>query len=160
MQSPLPALFTCVLLSACTLPPAPAAVPGPGPIRSEKALDSSDALDELVRLDSQSVDAQRMERNRLDGERLTSTRLQFRLALLLGRDEDPVSQERALKLLGAIDTSDARAKALVDLTKAGLKAQLDARRQAGRAQELQARIEQLKALEKSLQQRDDAPKPR
>ena len=160
MRSFLTPLLTCALLGACTLPPAPAIEQSPAQTRTQTSLDSAEALDELVRLGSQSADAQRAERARLDGERPGSARLQFRFALLLGRDDDPAAQERALKLLGTIDTNDARTQALIDLTKASLKAQLDARRQSSRAQELQARIEQLKALEKSLQQRDDAPKPR
>ncbi|HQT01207.1 MAG: hypothetical protein B7Y26_02790 [Hydrogenophilales bacterium 16-64-46] len=160
MRSLLTPLLACVLLGACTLPPAPPIEQAAAQNRTLSTLDSTDALDELVRINAQSGDAQRAERTRLDGERLGTARLQFRLALLLGRDDDPASQERALKLLGSLDTSDARAQALVDLTRTSLKAQLDARRQASRTQELQARIEQLKALEKSLQQRDDAPKPR
>ncbi len=160
MTTRLIALFACALLSACTLPPSPAPDPAPTVSRASTSLDSDDALDELARLAVQSADAQRAERNRLEGERLVSARLQFRFALLLGRDDDAASQERALKLLGTLDTRDARAQALVDLARTSLKAQLDARRQTSRTQELQTRIDQLKALEKSLQQRDDTPKPR
>lgn len=165
MQIHLMTVLACTLLTACTLPPTPASAPVPVPVptttRAPAGLQGADALDELARLAAQPADAQRAERSRLDGgERLATARLQFRLALLLGRDDDPASQERALKLLGTIDTSDPRAQALIDLARTALKAQLDARRQASRTQELQARIDQLKALEKSLQQRDDAPKPR
>ena len=164
MRSFLTPLLTCTVLGACALPPTPAVDQTPAQSaaqsRAAASLDSTDALDELVRINTLSGDAQRAERVRLDGERLTTARLQFRFALLLGRDDDPASQDRAIKLLGTVDTSDARAQAVVDLARTSLKSQLDARRQASRTQELQARIEQLKALEKSLQQRDDAPKPR
>lgn len=160
MPTRLIALFACLLVSACTLPPAPAPDPAPAASRTTASLDSDDALDELARQTAQSADALRAERTRLEGERLATARLQFRFALLLARDDDAASQERALKLLGALDTRDARAQALVDLVRTGLRAQLDARRQASRTQELQTRIDQLKALEKSLQQRDDAPRPR
>jgi hypothetical protein len=49
---------------------------------------------------------------------------------------------------------DARTQALVELMKRSLKARIELKQQTARAQELQDKLEQIKALEKSLQQRN------
>lgn len=160
MRPFLPTFFLALSLGACALPPN--AVRPPAKIAAPAATDLSatDALDALVRIAALGPEQQRAERARLDDERSPGPAAQFRLALLLGHEDDPAALERALKILGAIEADGPRAQALLDLAKSALKAQLDAQKQAARALELQERIEQIKALEKSLQQRDAAPKPR
>jgi len=158
-------LVLCFALGACAVPPAapkpPArTAPAEPPAAAPAGLGANDALDILARVAALSPEQQRAELARQDDDRPPGPAAQFRLALLLGRDENPAALERGLKLLGQIPADGPRAQTVLDLAKSALKAQLEARRQAARAQELQTRIDQLKALEKSLQQRDDAPKPR
>lgn len=167
MRFLLPTLLSVFVLGACALPPAEPRTP---PVESKapprvvvpapSGLVTTDALDILARVSALSAEQLRAELARADGERAATSAAQFRLALLLGREDDAAAQERALKLLGTIDADGPRAQAVIDLARTALRAQLEARRQAARAQELQERIEQIKALEKSLQQRDAAPKPR
>lgn len=162
MRSLLPILLPVTILAACAVPP-PAPTPRPPAkvvVAAPTGLTAADALDVLARVASLSADQQRTERARLDDARTLAPAGQFQLALLLGREEDPAALERGIKLLGAIDAEGPRVQALIDLAKNLLKAQLDAARQNARAQDLQTRIDQIKALEKSLQQRDAAPKPR
>ena len=156
-------LVLCFALGACALPPPkpPArTAPAEPPAAAPSGLVVTDARDILARVAALGSEQQRAELARLDDDRALGPGAQFRLALLLGRDENPVAIERGLKLLGQIPADGARAQTVLELAKSALRAQLEARRQAARAQELQTRIDQLKALEKSLQQRDDAPKPR
>jgi len=49
---------------------------------------------------------------------------------------------------------DARAQPLIDLMKKSLRARIELKQQTARAQELQDKLDQIKALEKSLQQRN------
>ncbi len=160
MRLLLPAFLSTLALGACAVPPVASKPPVKVAAAASSGLSASDALDVLARVAALSAEQQRIELARLDDERTSSAAAQFRLALLLGREDDPAALERGLKLLGTIDADGARAQAVLDLAKTALKAQLDAHRQAARAQELQERIDQIKALEKSLQQRDAAPKPR
>jgi hypothetical protein len=160
-----PLLLFCTALSACApltpVAPKPPAKSQAAPVVASAGLGTDEALDTLARINTLSAEQQRAELARLDGERPPAAiAAQFRLALLLGRDDDPAAVERGLKLLGTIEADGSRAQAVLDLAKSALRAQLDARRNAARAQELQTRIDQIKALEKSLQQRDAAPKPR
>jgi len=66
--------------------------------------------------------------------------------------------ERSLKSLAMIDDVDPRAHTLLDLMKKSLSARIELRQQAARAQELQDKLDQIKALEKTLQQRNTLPK--
>ncbi|MEW6119049.1 MAG: hypothetical protein AB1593_03040 [Pseudomonadota bacterium] len=158
MRPLFPACALCLALAACAVPQVP---PKP-PLRTTAAtptteLDANDALDAVARIAAWNTEQQRAERARLDDGRSLTPAARFRLALLLGREDDPAALERALKVLAAIEPEGPRAQAVLDLARNALRAQLDALRQAARAQELQMRIEQIKALEKSLQQRDDVP---
>lgn len=159
MHLRLPILLS-LALGACAVPPPAQKPPVKVATPASAGLTAGEALDTLTRIASLGADQQRAELARLDDERTLSPAAQFRFALLLGRDDDPAVMERGLKLLGTIDADGARAQAVLDLAKTALKAQIEARRQGARAQELQERIDQIKALEKSLQQRDAAPKPR
>lgn len=112
-------------------------------------------LGELARVATLSADQRRRELATLESGRLDDAR-RFQLAALLERDDSPDAPERGLRALNAIDPSDARAQALVEVMKRAFRARLEARQQATRAQELQDRLEQIKTLEKSLQQRPPA----
>jgi hypothetical protein len=112
-------------------------------------------LDVLASLPAgQTAEHQRAEIARLDSERSSSVTARFKLALLLGRADEPAEIERGLKILSALEGDGKAAQALIDLAAGKLRARLDAQRQHARASALQQRIEQIKALEKSLQQRD------
>jgi hypothetical protein len=61
-------------------------------------------------------------------------------------------------LLNALPEPDARTQALLDLMKKSLRTRLELTQQTARTQELQDKLTQIKALEKSLQQRNGTPK--
>ena len=64
-------------------------------------------------------------------------------------------QEGSLvKTLGAITDLHPRAQPLTELMKKSLKARIELKQQTARTQELQDKLDQIKALEKSLQQRN------
>lgn len=158
MMSRYALLFPVLVLSACTAFPPPRT---PAPVSAETAPPSGTyaLLDALVRVPvSLSDEQRRADIARLENERAVTSR--FRLALLLGRDDDPVAVERGIKLLSGLEGDSKSAQALIDLARAQLKSRLDALRHQARAEELQLRIEQIKALEKSLQQRDSSPATR
>lgn len=138
-------LFT---LSACALPPSERPLPRPALFESA----SPGLIVELARIASLSAEQRRRELAELDGSRLDDTR-RFQLAALLERDDSSESLERSLKHLNALGELDARSQALVDQMKKSLRARLDNRQLAARNAELQDKLEQIKALEKSLQQR-------
>ncbi|MEW5967151.1 MAG: hypothetical protein AB1720_09205 [Pseudomonadota bacterium] len=112
-------------------------------------------LGELSRVASLSAEQRRRELAGLEGARLDDAR-RFQLAALLERDDSPDAPERGLRALNALDPSDARAQALVELMKRSLRARIELRQQSARAQELQDKLDQIKTLEKSLQQRTPA----
>jgi hypothetical protein len=82
----------------------------------------------------------------------------FQLAALLEREDSTESLERSLKILNNLAEPDVRTEALLKLMKASLKSRIELRQQTARAQELQGTLEQIKALEKSLQQRNGTSK--
>lgn len=135
-------------LAACAIPPQ-------SPVYRLLPSDDTAAvrLDELARIAELSPEQRRRETNELDATRRLSSARRFQLAALLEREDDVESLERSLKLLGALNDRDARSDALLDLMKRSLRTRIDARQQAARNQELQNKLEQIKALEKSLQQR-------
>lgn len=154
-------------LSACATAP-PAASPSPCPpcppadpphLRASAAeAPSAPFLAELARIASLSAEQRRRELAALEaGPQLDNTR-RFQLAALLDREDGAEALERSLKSLGAITAVDARSQALVELMKRSLKARIELVQQAARARQLQDRLEQIKALEKSLQQRNAAPR--
>lgn len=151
-KASLPALlFSLTLaLGACALPPAPETAVRPAP-QEENA--SSLMLAELARVETLSAEQRRREIASLDATRGLASARRFQLAALLASDEAPESLERALKTLDGLPRADVQTRALVDLMKQSLKARVDLARQVARGQELQDKLEQIKALEKSLQQR-------
>ncbi|MBT9567536.1 MAG: hypothetical protein IV085_04485 [Thiobacillus sp.] len=143
-------ILTAILLSlgACALPPPDRPVP-----RATHTESTPPALiGELARIAALTVDQRRRELAELDGARLDDTR-RFQLAALLERDDSPDALERSLKNLNALGDLDARSQALVEQMKKSLKARIENRQLAARNAELQDKLEQIKALEKSLQQR-------
>ncbi|MFN3545557.1 MAG: hypothetical protein ACK4UX_11980 [Thiobacillus sp.] len=112
-------------------------------------------LGELARVAALSAEQRRRELAALEFGRLDDAR-RFQLAALLEREDTPEALDRGLRALNALDPSDARAQAVVELMKRSFRARLEARQQATRAQELQDRLDQIKTLERSLQQRAPA----
>lgn len=122
--------------------------PSPGP----SALDSSVLLAELARVTALSAEQRRRELAELDSRRPDDAR-RFQLALLLEREDTVETLERSLKTLTALDAPDNRAQALIELLKRALRTRIELKQQTARTVELQDKLEQIKALEKSLQQR-------
>lgn len=135
-------------LSACALPPE---WPVPRTHPTEPA--ASALTGELARVSALSAEQRRRELADLENVRLNDAR-RFQLAALLERDDSVEALERSLKTLSAINDLDARAQSLIELMKRSLKARIENRQLAARNAELQDRLEQIKALEKSLQQRN------
>jgi len=146
-------LVLLLTLGACALPPAERLAP-----RATHAEATPPALiGELARVSALSSDQRRRELAELEGARLDEAR-RFQLAALLERDDSLESLERSLKNLGALGELDTPAQVLVDQMKKSLKARIENKQLAARNAELQGRLEQIKALEKSLQQRSAAPR--
>lgn len=135
-------------LGACTLPPEYPAFLSAGEIGAPAL------LSELARVASLTPEQRRRELAGLEGERRLDDARRFQLAALLEREDSADALDRSLKTLNAMSELDARTQALVDLMKRSLKARIEFRQQAARAQELQDKLDQIKALEKSLQQRN------
>jgi hypothetical protein len=115
---------------------------------------SSALLGELARIAALTPEQRRRELANFDAERRLEDDRRFQLAALLEREDTNEALERSLKLLGAISGGDEQAQVLVELMKKSLRMRLELRQQNARVQELQDRIEQIKTLEKSLQQRN------
>jgi len=147
-----PLLFATLLLtlSACTQLADSPALRALQPETGAHAM-----LGELARVASLSAEQRRRELATLEGSRLDDAR-RFQLAALLEREDSPEALERGLRALNALDPPDARAQALVELMKRSLRTRIEHRQQTARAQELQDRLDQIKTLEKSLQQRTPA----
>lgn len=135
-------------LSACALPPES---PAPRARQAEPA--ASAWIGELARVSALSAEQRRRELAELEGARLDDAR-RFHLAALLERDDSVEALERSLKNLSAIGDQDARSQSLIELMKKSLKARIENRQLTARNAELQDKLEQIKALEKSLQQRN------
>ncbi|MHB1051861.1 MAG: hypothetical protein ACYCZT_02155 [Thiobacillus sp.] len=137
-----------LMLSACALPPES---PTPRVRPAEPATFS--LLSELARVSALSGEQRRRELAELDGARMNDSR-RFQLAALLERDDSVEALERGLKTLAAMNEEDARSQALIDLMKKSLKARIETKQLTMRNAELQDKLDQIKALEKSLQQRN------
>jgi len=135
-------------LGACATPPERQAFP----VLAEKGAPA--LLSELARVDALSPEQRRREVAALEGVRRLDDARRFQLAALLEREDSVEPLEHSLKLLNALAETDARTQALLDLMKRSLKARIEIRQQTARNQELQDKIDQIKALEKSLQQRN------
>lgn len=143
-------------LNACVTPPAPGQPTVPAYRIS--GLGATALLSELSRVASLSPEQRRRELATLDSERRLDDSRRFQLAALLEREDSVDALERSLKNLAAIDDVDARAQTLLELMKRSLTARIELKQQTARAQELQAKLDQIKALEKTLQQRSTLPK--
>jgi hypothetical protein len=115
-------------------------------------------LNELSRVAALSSEQRRRELAALDSERRLDDSKRFQLAALLEREDSEDALERSLKNLGAIDNVDPRAQTVLDLLKKSLTVRIELKQQAARTQELQDKLDQIKALEKTLQQRSTLPK--
>lgn len=159
------ALTACVQLPSERRPPPPqpspaspaqAQTPQPTPAPPSRPASAEPAslalVSELARVAGLSPEQRRRELGELDGARLDDAR-RFQLAALLEREDSVDSLERCLKLLNGLGDLDARSQVIVDLMKKSLKARIENRQLAARNAELHDRLEQIKALEKTLQQR-------
>jgi hypothetical protein len=135
-------------LSACALPPE-----SPAPRARQAEPTTSVLINELARVSALSAEQRRHELADLEGSRLDDNR-RFQLAALLERDDSVEALERSLKTLTAIGELDARSQSLIDLMKRSLRARIENSQLTARNAELQDKLEQIKALEKSLQQRN------
>ena len=99
------------------------------------------------------TEARHRELAELSAARTLNPRERLRLAALLEREDSAEALERALKVLATLDDTDARP--LAELLKRLVRARLDLRQQSVRVQSLEAKLEQIKALEKSLQLRSE-----
>lgn len=149
-------LAVCLLgLGACSwMPGAERAAPRPSPAASGLSV----AAAELARVATLSPEQRRRELAALDSSRRLDDARRLQLAALLEREDSVDAFERGLKALAAMEDADSRTQALVDLLKRTLKARLELRQQTVRADELQDKLDQIKALEKSLQQRSSPAK--
>ena len=118
-------------------------------------------LSELARVDALTPDQRRRELATLEGVRRLDAAKRFQLAALLEREDSTESLEHSLKILNSLAEPDARTRMLLDQMKKSLKARIELRQQmaraqeqTARAQELQDKLDQIKALEKTLQQRN------
>ena len=115
-------------------------------------------LAELEKIQGLSGEQSRRELTELNTEKRLDKMQRFRLGALLSRD-DHGDWERGLKALeGLSEESDPRTQALVEILRKLLRTRLDLRQQTARVGELQQRIQQIKALEKDLQQRSEPAK--
>lgn len=137
-------------LNACVTLPAPER---PAARASQTESGGAALLGELARVATLSAEQRRRELAELEGERRLDDARRFQLAALLEREDGVEALERSLKILGALSEADPRAQSLLDLMKKSLRARIELRQQTARTQELQDKLEQIKALEKSLQQR-------
>jgi len=111
-------------------------------------------LSELARVEALTPDQRRRELAALEGVRRLDAAKRFQLAALLEREDSTESLEHSHKILNSLAEPDARTRVLLDQMKKSLKARIELRQQTARAQELQDKLDQIKALEKSLQQRN------
>lgn len=148
LQSRLLAGLLLTTLTACTLP-LESPTHHPRPVETAP----STLIGELARVSALTVEQRRRELAELENTRLNDAR-RFQLAALLERDDSIEALERSLKTLAAISDDDARSQSLIDLMKKSLRARIENKQLAARNAELQDKLDQIKALEKSLQQRN------
>lgn len=148
MSKALPVVAALLLtLGACTLPPE---YP-PIPLLNEQG--APVMLSELARVAALSPEQRRREIAELEGVRRLDATRRFQLAALLEKEEAVEAQERSLKLLAGLPRGDARTRTLLELMRQSIRTRIELGQQTARTQELQDRLDQIKALEKSLQQR-------
>lgn len=139
-------------LAACSVqPPSERPAPRPGPVAPA-------LLTDLARIANLAPEQRRRELAALENGRRLDDARRFQLAALLEREDSVEAYERGLKALAAMEEADSRTKALVELLKRTLKDRIELKQQTARADELQDKLDQIKALEKSLQQRSSPAK--
>jgi hypothetical protein len=143
---------TPYLLAAALLLGGCAALEQPALPVVETRLGPATLAGELARVAALTPEQRRRELAALDAERRLDDARRFQQAALLEREDSVDAHERALKSLAAIDDVTPRARAVIDLLKRGLRARIELRQQSAQAQVLQEKLDQIKALEKSLQQ--------
>jgi hypothetical protein len=150
-------LFAGILfaLAACSALPPPER---PAPRVTPSASATSLLLSELARVATLSPEQRRRELADLENGRRLDDARRFQLAALLEREDSADAYERGLKALATMGEDDSRTQALVELLKRSLKARIELKQQTARADELQDKLDQIKALEKSLQQRSTPAK--
>jgi hypothetical protein len=141
-----------LMLGACAA--VPERPPAATPATTTARLDATALLSELTRVASLSPEQRHRELAGLEGERRLDDARRFQLAALLEREDSVEALERSLKTLGAITDLNPRAQPLAELMKKSLKARIELKQQTASTQELQDKLDQIKALEKSLQQRN------
>ncbi len=178
-KSPMLCCVVALALSACTEPAARLSAESPSAklaIATPSAKKPAPSLDlpltdvrpapltadlylaELEKMQGWSSEQIRRELTELNTEKRLDKIQRFRLAALLSRD-DRGDWERGLKALeGLSEESDARTHALLDIMRKLLRTRVEVRQQTTRVGELQQRIQQIKALEKDLQQRSEPVK--
>ncbi|MHB1352930.1 MAG: hypothetical protein ACYC5S_01545 [Thiobacillus sp.] len=119
---------------------------------------AAELLDELFRVASLSPEQRRRDLAALETQRRLDDTRRFQLAALLEREDGIEALERSLRTLNSLVEINVHAQTVVDLMKKSVKARIELKQQSARAHELQEKLEQIKALEKSLQQRGAAPK--
>lgn len=119
--------------------------------------DSAMMLNELARVAALSPEQRKRELTALENERRIDDRLRFQAAALLDREDNVEAYERALKNLNAMSGLDAQSQPLLEQMKKSFKTRIELKQQTARAQELQDKLDQIKALEKTLQQRTTPP---
>ncbi len=139
-------------LGACALPPDHPVIPG---VTEQGA---SAMLGELARVDALTPAQRRRELAELETLRRPDAARRFQMAALLAREDGTEPLERSVQILNSLAEADARTQALLDLMKKSLKTRIELIQQTARSQELQDKLGQIKALEKSLQQRNGLPK--
>jgi hypothetical protein len=144
-----------LILGACAALPPPER-PAPRATLSEPNV--SALASELARVATLTPEQRRRELADLENGRRLDDAKRFQLAALLEREDNADAYERGLKALAAMDETDARTQALIDLLRRSLKTRIELKQQSARAQESQDKLEQIKALEKTLQQRNAPPK--
>lgn len=143
------------VLGGCATPP-PAVPQRPCIVQTEPG--ETALLNELARVATLTPERRHRELLELEAERRLSDAKRFQMAALLERDDNVEALERSLKSLGAMTGIEPSAQPLIELMKKSLRARIALKQQTARSQELQDKLEQIKALEKSLQQRDALPK--
>jgi hypothetical protein len=142
-------------LGACSALPQPER---PAPRINSSGPGTSVLLGDLARVATLSPEQRRRELAGLESGRRLDDARRFQLAALLEREDSAEAFERGVKALDAMDEADSRTQALVDLLKRSLKTRIELKQQTARAEESQDKLEQIKALEKSLQQRSTPSK--
>lgn len=118
--------------------------------------DTAMMLNELERAADLPPEQRRRELAALENSRLDDVR-RFQAAALLDREDSIEALERGLKNLNALVNIDNRAQPIVEQMKKSFKARIELKQQTARAQELQDKLDQIKTLEKTLQQRTAPP---